>query len=84
MGNIIINFFVTLNKHSDNKFWYFIVLILTILAAWLGVHIEMWLYEEIVIKAMGTNLNPLSFWEMVGFDILCGILTGSLGSNKED
>lgn len=83
MGNII-NFFVILNKHSDNKFWCFIVVILTILAAWLGVHIEMWLYEEIVIKAMGTNLNPLSFWEMVGFDILCGILTGSLSCNKED
>lgn len=83
MGNII-KFFVALSKHSDNKFWCFIFVILTILATWLGIHIEMWLYEEIIIKAMGANLNPLSFWEMVGFDILCGMLTGSSSSNKED
>ena len=83
MSNII-KFFAALSKHSDNKFWCFIFIILTILATWIGIHIEMWLYEEIIIKAMGANLNPLSFWEMVGFDILCSMLTGSSSSNKED
>lgn len=85
MGNII-NFFVALGKHSNNKLLCFILVILTILSAWIGIHIEMWLYEEIVIKAMGTNLNPLSFWEMVGLDFLCGMLTGSSNSVsvKED
>lgn len=85
MGNII-NFFVALGKCANNKLLCFILVILTVLAAWIGIHIEMWLYEEIVIKAMGTNLNPLSFWEMVGLDFLCGMLTGSSNSVsvKED
>lgn len=85
MGNII-SFFVALGKHSDNKLLCFILVVLMILIAWVGIHIEMWLYEEIVIKAMGANLNPLSFWEMVGLDFLCGMLTGSSNSVsvKED
>ena len=83
MGNII-RFLGILRKHSDNKLWCFIFIILTILLLWVSIYIEMWLYEEIVIKAMGANLNPLSFWEMVGFDILCGMLTSLSSSNKED
>ena len=80
----IARFLGILSKHSDNKLLCFILVVLMILITWVCIHIEMWLYEEIIIKAMGANLNPLSFWEMVGFDILCGMLTSSSSSNKED
>lgn len=62
----------------------FFIIVLTVIAIWLGIHIEMWLYENIVINAMGAPLNKLSFWEMFGFDFLCGMLTGKVSVNNKN
>lgn len=68
---------------SSNKILKFFFIVFVLFISWCGIHLEMWLYENIVINAMGASLNPISFWEMVGFDLFCWLLTGSLNINKE-
>lgn len=62
-----------------------LILLLGVLFFWGVIHIEMWLYESVVIDAMGAPLNKIGFWDMVGLNLLCEMLTnkGEATSNNK-
>lgn len=48
---------------------------LSALCIWAFVHVEMYLYEKIIIDAMGANLDKISFWQMLGLNIFVHLLS---------
>lgn len=48
---------------------------LSLLLAWAVIHMEMYLYEKIIIDAMGANLNKIDFWQMFGFNAFVCLLS---------
>ena len=47
---------------------------LSLLLAWVSIHIEMYLYEKIIIDAMGADLDKISFWQMLGLNVFVYLL----------
>lgn len=52
-----------------------IVIGLSALCTWALVHVEMYLYEKIIIDAMGADLDKISFWQMLGLNVFVYLLS---------
>lgn len=48
---------------------------LSLLLAWVSIHVEMYLYEKIIIDAMGADLDKISFWQMLGLNVFVYLLS---------
>lgn len=57
---------------------------LSLLLAWAVIHMEMYLYEKIIIDAMGANLNKIDFWQMFGFNVFVSLLSSKNNTSRGD
>ena len=57
---------------------------LSLLLAWVSIHVEMYLYEKIIIDAMGANLNKISFWQMLGLNVFVYLLSPNNNTSRGD
>ena len=57
---------------------------LSALCIWVFVHVEMYLYEKIIIDAMGTNLNKIDFLQMLGLNVFVHLLSPKNNTSRGD
>lgn len=57
---------------------------LSVLCTWAFVHVEMYLYEKIVIDAMGANLDKISFCQMLGLNVFVHLLSPKSNTSRGD
>lgn len=57
---------------------------LSLLLAWASIHIEMYLYEKIIIDAMGADLDKISFCQMVGLNVFVYLLSPKNNTSGDD
>lgn len=54
------------------------------LCIWAVVHVEMYLYEKIIIDAMGANLNKIDFCQMLGLNVFVYLLSPNNNTSGGD
>ena len=57
---------------------------LSALCIWAFVHVEMYLYEKIIIDAMGANLNKIDFLQMLGLNVFVHLLFSKNNTSRGD
>lgn len=57
---------------------------LSLLLVWASIHVEMYLYEKIIIDAMGANLDKISFWQMLGLNVFVHLLSSKSNTSGGD
>lgn len=57
---------------------------LSLLLAWVSIHLEMYLFEKIIIDAMGADLDKISFWQMLGLNVFVYLLSPKNNTSRGD
>lgn len=57
---------------------------LSALCIWAFAHVEMYLYEKIIIDAMEANLNKIDFWQMLGLNVFVYLLSPKNNTSRGD
>jgi hypothetical protein len=57
---------------------------LSLLLTWASIHVEMYLYEKIIIDAMGVDLDKISFWQMLGLNVFVYLLSPKNNTSRGD